>query len=496
MNKLPRLRLSFIKSSTFHCLPKKGTALWVGASFLLLASLGCGVIGFVDNPAPLHGPAYWAAVTSTPIPTVTIFLGTTTPVLAPTDPPAELTTTPALTTVTATPIVPPETVTPAGFTATPFWVTTTPDVVTATPDGTPPVTTTPGLPLIGLTTPEPPPTAYYRVGSFYMHSDVYIGGPDNLVLRLTNHEVVPSPRQIGADYHYLTFQLRNNGPEAMIVPLADLLFIRRVRQGERLLTGRWTVQNEPLLYRNLPAYDSEPLPPATSRELIFGFVLPEGEVPEVGLITEWDRPVEGGLPIWFYLEADPLGPFVDADRPPPPTPILLDDWALPGSGSGSSGAGRWPTDGLVTRGFGCDEFYTGIDGAGFGCPPDRPWFHNGIDIANSPGTPIWAPVDGTIQFAGNNPNAPDCADIPGSQPPHQGLGNYQRLVGGDTVHYFGHLQSFTVSGGGVQSDQQVATMGSTGCSTGSHLHWILYIQGQLVDPRPWGRSGAKPLKER
>ena len=419
-------------------------------SLFFLATMGCGVIGFIENPAPLTGPTYWAAATGQPLPTVTVLLGSTTPV-----------------------------------------------VVTTTPDGSPPVTTTPGLPIIGFSTPEPLDTAYYRLGSFYMNSDVYIGGPSGLVFRLTGHETQPSPNNEAATYHFLTVRVTNYGSEEVIVPAADVFFIRHVQQqdGEHL-TGRWVPQNEPLLARNLPSYATQqltPIPPGGQREIVLGFVVPNGEVTEVGLITDWNRPIEGGLPIWFYLADDPLGPFVDALQPPPPTPIVLDDdGTFASGGDPGSGTGLWPTTGYITRGFGCHELYTGIDGAGFGCPAERPWFHNGVDIANAQGTPIWAPVDGTLVFAGPNSTGPDCSDIPGSQPPHEGLGNYQRISGGSTLHYFGHLSAFLLTAGPVSAGQMTAEMGSTGCSTGSHLHWIIYQNGNLTDPAQWAGPGPNP----
>ena len=57
------------------------TFVWAGGC-LLLAGLGCGGVGFISGLAPLTGPSYWAAETTTPVPTVTVFLGTTTPVYA------------------------------------------------------------------------------------------------------------------------------------------------------------------------------------------------------------------------------------------------------------------------------------------------------------------------------------------------------------------------------------------------------------------------------
>lgn len=464
--------------------PLSRRPLLLSISLLVLSGLGCGVIGFVENPAALTGSVYWAAETSTPVPTVTLFLGTSTPVYAATAVPNLITTTPEWTTVTPIFL----------STPTPYWVTTTPVYITETPEA--PVTTTPGLPLIGFTTPEPVETPYYRIGDFYMNSDVYVGGPNGLVFRITGHETQASPNNDAATYHFIAIRVTNYTSEETIVPVSDLFFIRRVQQGEALLIGRWTSQNEPLIARNLPAYETQqlaPIPPDGARDFILGFVIPNGEVRELGLVTDWRRPVEGGLPVWFYLEDDPLGPFTDAYKPPPPTPIVLDDGDSHGSpGVPGSGSGMWPTTGVITRGFGCHQLYTGIDGTGFGCPPDRPWFHNGVDIANAQGTLIWSPVDGTMAYAGPNSAGPDCSHIPGSQPPHEGLGNYQRVNGADTLHYFGHLRDFLATSGSVAAGQIVAEMGSTGCSTGSHLHWIVYQNGNLIDPAQWAGPGPNP----
>jgi len=354
--------------------------------------------------------------------------------------------------------------------------------------------------MIGFTTPEPRETPYYRVGAFYMNSDVYVGGPDGLVFRVMGHEAQPSPRNNAATFHFITVRVKNYTSADAIVPLSDLFFIRRVFQPDgRVVTGRWGAQNEPLNVRSLPAYETQqlnPIPPDGEREFVLGFVVPNGRVRELGLITNWNRPVAGGLPIWFYLENDPLGPLNDAIQPPPPTSVVLDDMGAYGGG-GSWPAGGWPTRGIVTRGFGCAALYTGVDGSGFGCPPERPWFHNGVDVANVQGTLVWSPVDGTMLYAGPNSTGPDCAAIPGSQPPHEGLGNYQRISGrgangSNTVHYFGHLSGFLVTSGGVTAGQNVAEMGSTGCSTGSHLHWIVYQNGNLIDPALWAGPGPNP----
>ncbi|MCP5097681.1 MAG: M23 family metallopeptidase, partial [Chloroflexi bacterium] len=73
--------------------------------------------------------------------------------------------------------------------------------------------------------------------------------------------------------------------------------------------------------------------------------------------------------------------------------------------------------------------------------------------------------------------------------PHQGLGNYQRLGDGNTLHYFGHLSQFVMTSGSIAAGQIVAEMGSSGCSTGTHLHWIVYQNSNLIDPAMWAGPG-------
>jgi hypothetical protein len=472
-------------------------------ALLASGSLACAVSDAIANLNPLAGKAYWAAVTETAVPTVTVFLGWTTPVYAATLPPDLITTTPEWTTVT-----------PAALsTPTPYWVTTTPMMITTTPPA--PVTTTPELPMIGFTTPVPAATPYYRVGTFYMNQDIHIGYPNSVVIRLTDYELRPSATNPETDSYLLLYvTIKNYSGSDTFVPVSDIFFVREVRT-DAALRRRWSAKNEPLGELGLPSYDDQllnnagepaPIPPETERDYIVAFILPQGTIGEVGVTTDLRRPVDGGIPLWIYLQEDPLGPFQEPCGPPtgyypgcqplPPTPIIFDENDAYG-GPGATvepppGIGSWPTNGIVVRGFGCQEFYTGVDGAGFGCPPERPWFHNGVDIANATGNPIYAVIDGTVEFASYNPNAPDCAAMAGSEPPHQGLGYYQRITDGTLLHYYGHLSAFVVTGGPVTNGQQVALMGSTGCSAGPHLHWTLFSGGNLIDPETWAGPGPPP----
>lgn len=98
--------------------------------------------------------------------------------------------------------------------------------------------------------------------------------------------------------------------------------------------------------------------------------------------------------------------------------------------------------------------------------------HNGVDIANSPGTPIRAVAAGTVIDSG----------------PAQGFGNWIRIRHEDgSISVYGHMQSLYVAVGEVvQPGQLIAGMGSEGFSTGSHLHFEIWPDGATPsDPASW-----------
>jgi murein DD-endopeptidase MepM/ murein hydrolase activator NlpD len=96
-------------------------------------------------------------------------------------------------------------------------------------------------------------------------------------------------------------------------------------------------------------------------------------------------------------------------------------------------------------------------------------FHTGIDMADRPGTAILAAAAGIVSVSGSNPG---------------GYGNYVMIV--HTNGYatlYGHLQASLVKAGDVIAQgQQIALMGSTGLSTGPHVHFELRLNGQPKDP--------------
>ena len=97
--------------------------------------------------------------------------------------------------------------------------------------------------------------------------------------------------------------------------------------------------------------------------------------------------------------------------------------------------------------------------------------HTGLDIANSAGTPIKAAASGTVVFAGTK-------------------GSYGRMViishGNGVQTYYGHCSSLLVSvGQTVSQGEVIAKMGSTGNSTGNHLHLEIRVNGSSVNPQKY-----------
>ncbi len=97
--------------------------------------------------------------------------------------------------------------------------------------------------------------------------------------------------------------------------------------------------------------------------------------------------------------------------------------------------------------------------------------HGGIDIAAPWGTPILAPAAGTVAFAGR----------------WSIRGNVVILDHGTGVHtVHGHMMNFAVAPGQtVAAGQPVGYVGSTGLSTGPHLHWEVRVNGVAVEPLEW-----------
>ena len=118
----------------------------------------------------------------------------------------------------------------------------------------------------------------------------------------------------------------------------------------------------------------------------------------------------------------------------------------------------WPAKGVISSTFGArqDPVYGG--GA----------FHEGLDIANDVGTTIVATAAGTVTYAGYN----------------GGYGNEIEIDHGNGfVTKYGHNSALLVQVGmTVKKGQSIALMGSTGKSTGSHVHYEVRVNGVATDP--------------
>ena len=136
----------------------------------------------------------------------------------------------------------------------------------------------------------------------------------------------------------------------------------------------------------------------------------------------------------------------------------------------SSGIFAWPgVQGPITQEFGCTDLRgEPSPPPGYGCPPSRPYFHTGIDIAGPYGAEIDS-TDGGIAYI-----------FPGGS----GYGNHVIVVhqNGFTSLY-GHLSAFAVGNGvAVSKGERIGFEGSTGFSTGAHLHFEIRLNNSPVNP--------------
>ena len=125
----------------------------------------------------------------------------------------------------------------------------------------------------------------------------------------------------------------------------------------------------------------------------------------------------------------------------------------------------WPLRGTETQPFGCTGFE--LEHPAAGCPN----FHTGIDLAEPQGTPIHAATAG-LAYAFQD---------------DQRYGNHvliQSRAGYSTV--YGHMVRTNVGWGQpVQAGDLIGWVGSTGNSTGPHLHFEVRFAGAPLDPQPY-----------
>ena len=105
--------------------------------------------------------------------------------------------------------------------------------------------------------------------------------------------------------------------------------------------------------------------------------------------------------------------------------------------------------------------------------------HKGIDLAQPTGTPVYATADGIVSKAER----------------FSSYGNYIQIEhGGEMETRYAHLSGYNVTAGQrVRKGDLIGFVGSTGRSTGPHLHYEVRISGQPVDPRPYMVASAETL---
>jgi murein DD-endopeptidase MepM/ murein hydrolase activator NlpD len=124
----------------------------------------------------------------------------------------------------------------------------------------------------------------------------------------------------------------------------------------------------------------------------------------------------------------------------------------------NSAPNLWPVEGQVTASFG--ERIDPFNGEGA--------FHSGVDIGSTYGAPVIAPADGVVVFSDQ-------------------LGGYGRAIKIDHGHgistRYGHLSGFAVTAGqAVHRGDVIGFIGSSGRSTGPHLHYEVRINDTPVNP--------------
>nr|WP_238987018.1 M23 family metallopeptidase [Lyngbya aestuarii] len=132
-----------------------------------------------------------------------------------------------------------------------------------------------------------------------------------------------------------------------------------------------------------------------------------------------------------------------------------------------------PSNGYVSTIYGVRRYYNGEFAENY--------YHRGVDYAAGTGSPVIAPAAGRIALVGLE---------------SQGFELHGNTVGID--HGQGvssiliHLSRVDVKEGDmVKAGQVIGGVGSTGISTGPHLHWGLYVHAQAVDPVPWRYEGVE-----
>jgi hypothetical protein len=208
-----------------------------------------------------------------------------------------------------------------------------------------------------------------------------------------------------------------------------------------------------------------------------------GSVPEFDVVQVMDGPFLDPLGTGWYLITDgEVSGFVDGSWLAAATqPALPNDQAVaqppaapepPANPSGlATGTISLPMSNFtLTQPFGCSPYWWWYPwDANLGCH-----VHDAMDMAAPLYTPLYAADGGVVEYAGWC----DC-----------GLGYYVKIdhLNGFKTTY-GHMasQPIVATGQAVSKGQEIGPVGSTGTSTGPHVHFMLELNGYPVDPLAYG----------
>jgi murein DD-endopeptidase MepM/ murein hydrolase activator NlpD len=163
---------------------------------------------------------------------------------------------------------------------------------------------------------------------------------------------------------------------------------------------------------------------------------------------------------------------------PTPCPSPPNNWATPDPRYTPAPPGYGPRGSpyraryVFTQSYGCTDFpefksqdcYLASNGA-------RPWFHRGVDMVSMGDKTVYSTIEGRVEFAGWGGD---------------GFGIRIYVRSGEFLVIYPHLSRVLIGvGQNVQWGQPVGVEGSTGYSTGSHLHYEIHINGAWVDSTPY-----------
>ncbi len=223
----------------------------------------------------------------------------------------------------------------------------------------------------------------------------------------------------------------------------------------------------------------------------------DSKVPPTGEIAFWTpTPIPAPCfvtptPVMITVPPQPVNTPAAGETPLPtntsgtgylPTPTVcptpVDRWPTPDPRYTPMPAGYGPHGSpfragyVATQPFGCTDFpefrdqvcATSTNGA-------KPWFHRGYDMVSMGDKTVYSTIDGTCTYAGFI---------------NDGFGIRAYVESGPFLVIYPHLSRVVVSAGQpVKWGQPLGTEGSTGYSTGEHLHYEIHVNGAWVNPVPY-----------